>query len=441
MQGNAIAFLALLGWLPFVIYLFSRYPAQRALIVGVLGAWLFLPLSSMKIPVVPAYDKMAAAFYGVLAATAIYDMGRLQAFSFSWIDVPMIIWCICPFFSSMTNDLGPYDGFVMMLGQIVTWGLPYLIGRIYLNSLSGMRQLAVGFFVGGLLYILPCLYEIRLFTSLHARVYGFAPVENFLISIRYGGYRPSVFLSHGLAVGVWMMSATLMGITLWRAKILKKIWNIPIAPLAVILLVTFILVKSTGAYFLLALALIILFVGKWLRTAFLMWVIVAGICLYLNLGVTGGFPREPIVSYLYQNFSPERIQSLDFRFVNEEILSAKAREKILFGWGGFGRNRVYDESGKDISVTDSLWIIVFGVNGAVGLASVFGSLLLPVVSFCTKFPARLWSNPRVAPAAALAVSVVMYSLDCVLNAMVNPTFALVCGGLAGLVVAPQRESH
>ena len=32
----------------------------------------------------------------------------------------------------------------------------------------------------------------------------------------------------------------------------------------------------------------------------------------------------------------------------------------IFGWGGWGRNRVYDEMGNDMAVTDGYWIIFFG---------------------------------------------------------------------------------
>jgi hypothetical protein len=131
--------------------------------------------------------------------------------------------------------------------------------------------------------------------------------------------------------------------------------------------------------------------------------------------------------------------SLKFRFDMEEILGDKARLRFLFGWGDSGGNRVYNDYGKDISVTDSLWIITFGTNGAVGLVSLFSSLLLPVIVFCLfRYPARTWSNPKVAPAAVLGVALTMYVFDCVLNAMTNPIFAVIAGGISGLVLkAPE----
>ena len=54
---------------------------------------------------------MVATCYGILIATLIYDPQRFNDFKWQWIDLPMICWCICPMFSSLTNDLGAYDGF------------------------------------------------------------------------------------------------------------------------------------------------------------------------------------------------------------------------------------------------------------------------------------------------------------------------------------------
>ena len=49
----------------------------------------------------------------------------------------------------------------------------------------------------------------------------------------------------------------------------------------------------------------------------------------------------------------ERGRSLEFRFLNEDLLLAKSRERLLFGWGNQGRSRVYDPvTGEDRSTTD-----------------------------------------------------------------------------------------
>jgi len=416
-----------------------RFPPQRAVIVSFVVAWLYLPVVNIPLPGIPDLTKMSATCYGVLLATFIFDAGRFSSFKPSWLDLPMLIWCLCPFASSMSNSLGAYDGFSGALDQTVTWGVPYFLGRIYLANLSGLRQLAIGIFVGGLSYVPLCLVESLLSPQLHRWVYGYHGSPDFGQSYRLGGYRPTVFLQHGLAVGAWMMAATLAGIWLWRTGVIKQLWNIPMSWLVSALLFTFVLCRSTGAYALLALGLILIFGSRWPRTTLPVMLLILGMCSYLYVNaITDTYFSDQLVSMSSKVFPEERVESMEFRFNNEELLVDKARQRIVFGWGGYGRNRVYERDWKgdlvDISVTDSLWIIAFGINGAVGLISLTASLLLPVFVFMQRHSANLWSNRKVAPAAVLAVLIALYMLDCLLNAMVNPIYVLACGGIAGYVI-------
>jgi hypothetical protein len=384
---------------------------------------------------------MSATCYGVLLATLMFDAGRITSFKPRWLDLPMLIWCFCPFASSMANGLGAYDGFSASLDQTVTWGVPYFLGRIYLNNLVGVRQLAVGVFVGGLSYVPLCLIESRLSPQLHRWVYGYHASAGFDQSYRLGGYRPTVFMNHGLAVGAWMMAATLAGIWLWKTGTIKQLWDIPMNWLVITLLITFVLCRSTGAYVLLVIGLVLIFLSNWLRTALPVLLVLLSMCIYLYINsMTETYFTDQLVSVMSKVFPEERVQSAEFRFNNEEILADKARQRIVFGWGGYGRNRVYARDWKgdlvDITVTDSLWIIAFGVNGIVGLSSITASMLLPVASlFVLRYPAATWSHRKIAPAAVLALVLALYMLDCILNAMTNPIFALTSGGISGLVLS------
>jgi len=428
--------LAMFGFIPVVFYLFVRFPAQRAVIISFVAAWLFLPQASYPIPSLPPYTKISAACYGILLGTLIYDTPRLTSFKPGWLDVPMLIYCLCPIVSQVTNGGSPISPTV---NQIVTWGLPYLLGRLYVGNLDGLRQLAIGVFAGGLAYIPFTLIEGVKGPILHQMIYGVNAFEDWGQARRLGGWRPVVFMQHGLMVGVWMMTAALVGVWLWQTGVLKKFMGRNIKTLAIILTIAFFLCRSTGAYSLFVMGLLVLFSAKWFRTSLPLLFIIGYIVFYLYMAASGQFSSKDVIDFITQIFGEERAASLKFRFDNEEILGEKARQRFLFGWGDSGGNRVYDAYGKDISVTDSLWIISFGFHGAVGLVSLFSSLLLPVIVFCVfKYPARTWSNPKVAPAAALGVALTMYVFDCVLNAMTNPIFAMIAGGISGLVLkAPE----
>ena len=52
--------------------------------------------------------------------------------------------------------------------------------------------------------------------------------------------------------------------------------------------------------------------------------------------------------------------------------------------------------------------------------------------FVWLYPPRRWSEPAVAPAAAIAVLLALFMIDCLMNAMVNPVYLLGVGGLTGL---------
>lgn len=426
--------LVMFGWIPVVIYIFSRYPAQQAVVISYVTGFLFLP-QVVKYPIVqgiPPYDKVSATTYAVLIATLIFDSGRFSSFKPGILDVPILVWCFCPIISQFSNGLSPISP---TTAQLINWGLPYFIGRIYLSDLAGLRQLAVGIFAGGLIYAPLCLLETRIAPTLHLRLYGFHARDDFSQTIRYGGYRPTVFMEHGLWVGVWMMAAALLGIWMWKTKALKNFNGIPMLRLVIGLIITVILVKSTGAYLYLLIGLGVLVVAGWLRTSIPVIILILALSSYLYLGASGTLYTIPQVQAFVASATDDRSGSLAFRIVNEEALSRKARQQIVFGWGDSGGNRIYNDQGEDISITDSLWIIAFGLQGAVGLISFTGSLFVPSLGFCfsSRYPPSTWSNPKVAPAAALAVVLILYMLDSALNAMVCPVFLVAAGGIAGLV--------
>jgi hypothetical protein len=331
------------------------------------------------------------------------------------------------------------------LDQVVTWGMPYFLGRLYLSDLVGMRDLAMAIFMGALSYIPFCLLESRMSPQLHRWVYGFH-AHDFVQTFRLGGFRPTVFMYHGLMVAAWMMTATLVAIWMWRSGcfpkqfrvfIQGKLYRIKPLWLLVALGLTFLILRSTGVYFLLAIALLILYVAIRYRSAIPLMITMLLMCLYLYIGAAGyiGTPeRLQVSNFVTRIVGTERAQSLDFRLMNEEVLGNKARQALVFGWGGWGRSRVRDPlSGKDITVTDSLWIIVFGQTGLYGLLSMTAMLVLPVLVFWSRFAPGTWGLPEVAPAAALMAGFAMFGVDCLFNAQINPVFILVSGALNGMV--------
>jgi len=160
---------------------------------------------------------------------------------------------------------------------------------------------------------------------------------------------------------------------------------------------------------------------------------VAVVCLallYPFMSILKIFPHQAVMA-VANSISAERAESLQFRFDNENILLEHSRERFYFGWGGWGRNRVYsEETGADLSVTDGRWIITFGTSGLAGFIAEFG--LLAIVVFRAKKAAKyLNDEPERTLLAAHAVLIGIIMLDQLPNASLAPWLWLLAGILLG----------
>lgn len=430
-QGNALVPLALLGWFPAIVLLFSIIPPRKAVLVGFIGAWLFLPSTGVEIQGLPDYGKATAASFGVLFGALIFDVPALLRFRPRWYDLPAICLCIAPFISSMTNGLGPYDGLSASFAEFTVWFIPYLMGRVYFNSLEGLREIAVAIFVGGLIYVPFCLWEIRMSPQLNRQVYGFGTVA-FYDSVRFGGYRPNVFIGNGLILGLWMTVTAFCGVWLAWSKSLRVYASVPATYLAAGLFVTTVLCRSTGGLAILLLGLGCLIAMRAVRHPWPFLLAASLPVLFIVLRGGGLWDGQDLVRIAGDIFGPDRAASLNTRVVNDTMLAEKAREQLLFGWGGWGRNRIKSESGEDMSITDSLWVIKFGVNGVFGVGAMLAMILLPIYLLWFRLPPRYWLHPAAAGAVCCAGILTMWMSDCLFNAFVNPIYIVGAGALMGM---------
>ena len=130
---TALVPLALLGWIAAALVLFARLPRRALIAVFVLGVLLLPEIHQVAtVPEAPApisfpgfrLTKLNAIAYGALAASLLFDRGRWLSFRLHWFDLPVLVWCLCPLFSSLANDLGLYDGVGEALDQTLAWGAP-----------------------------------------------------------------------------------------------------------------------------------------------------------------------------------------------------------------------------------------------------------------------------------------------------------------------------
>lgn len=426
--------IVLFGWIPLVVALFAMLPARRAVTAAFIVGWLFLPVAGYQLPGLLDYTKTTATSIGILLGAGVFDTGRLLRFRVRWIDAPMIAWCACPLASSLANGLGAYDGMATSFAALAMWGVPYFIGRLYFSELEGLRELAIGIMIGGLAYVPLCLLEIRLSPQLHAWLYGYHQAP-FAHHLRFGGYRPKVFLESGLALGMWMTAASVIGVSLWKSNGLRRIGSIPVSALTLVLITTAALCKAMGALVLLLVGVASLFATDIVRRSVVITSLVLVPPAYIVARTLYHWWPYSVLEAA-SAISPDRADSLQFRLVHEGQLAAHAMERPIFGWGGWGRHRVIDEWGVDQSITDGLWVIVLGKNGMFGLAALGAALLVPPFMLGRWLAKVQPSVQATAPALSLAIIVILFVFDSLVNANQNPVFLLAVGGLAGLGVGP-----
>lgn len=424
--------IVLFGYLPVTLLAFALLRPRTALILCLLVGWLFLPLSGFRLPGLPDYTKYSAISVSCLLAVALFDHRRLFQFRPHWVDLPMLVWCLTPIASSLTNDLGIYDGLSEMLVTLMQWGVPYFLGRLYLSDPEGLRALGVGIVAISLLYLVLCLWEVRFSPQLHRMVYGFHPSE-FRQQMRGGGFRPMVFIGHGLSISKWYTIALLWALWLWRSRSVKHYLGVPIGVATALMVLGLLVSRSVTGLALTSVGGAALF---WVYLRRSTWPVLL-LCL-LPLGYVLGrsadmVPTEPLVRAAAL-ISEERAQSLEFRLTNEHLLLEKAMDKPLFGWGGWGRSRVYDEWGNDVSITDGLWIIALGQNGMVGMLALMLLFLLPAWLLVYRLPGSSWSHPLHGAAATAAVILLLMAINALPNAPYDPVTAAMAGGASGLAV-------
>jgi hypothetical protein len=357
---------------------------------------MFLPSGvSIDLPLIPTLDKFTIPSLVALVLCVTMVDRRIRFLPSSAVASIFMIGFVFSPFATLTTNRAPFiDGVVFMPGlsvrdavsfsmQYAITLIPFILAFNLLSTRQARHNFLTAYMIAGLIYSIPILLEVRLAPQLNYWVYGFFP-ELFAQQIRFGGFRPVVFMGHGLTVAFFLMTTVLSTAILWRGSSSKN--RLLYAYVTLYLLVVLILCKTVGAILFAALFLpIILFTSLKLKG----WAIM--ICslfvlAYPVLRSTDAIPTEKLVSYAAL-IQAERAQSLEFRFENEKLLLDHAATKPLFGWGFWDRNRLWDpETGEGLTVTDGYWIIIVGVLGWAGYICVFGLLTLPLF--------RLWWRRR-----------------------------------------------
>ncbi|PIE07342.1 MAG: hypothetical protein CSA74_08145 [Rhodobacterales bacterium] len=443
----------LLAW-PFVAWvMYLRMPVERAFVWTILGGYLLLPpVTSIDPPLLPEFDKLAITNLSAFFLTITVGRTKVRLLPRSLLaTLLLLVFVLVTIPTTLTNPdaividapqmdtglmggstlvipgLAPWDAFAASTALVMIHVLPLLIARTLLAREAGRRELLRGLMIAGLLYTLPAIFEIRFSPKLNIWVYGFFQ-HDFIQMIRGSTFRPIVFLPHALWLAFFFVTSALATASLTRAQPLAGRGKYMLALIWLILVIAASKnMASTG--YVLALTPLVFLLSEKGRMRIAM-IFVAFALVYPVMRNAGAVPVDDIVGFIAR-FSEERAQSLDFRFENEEVLLAKATERPLFGWGGWGRNLVFNEwdASQDV-IADGRWIYLFGTYGIVGFIGEFGLIATPVVLMWLRRN-RHTEADTLTHTGTLALIMGITLFDLLLNAAIVPYVWVIAGALLG----------
>src|SRR5262249_39052253 len=109
-----------------------------------------------------------------------------------------------------------YDALSAVVAQLI-FLLPFFLGRHLLRGSADNEEVLRTLVVAGLLYSVPMLFEVRMSPQLHTWIYGYFP-HQFAQQMREGGFRPVVFMGHGLIVAFFAMTTVVAAAAFWRMR-------------------------------------------------------------------------------------------------------------------------------------------------------------------------------------------------------------------------------
>lgn len=458
------AYLALFLWPVVVFILFTKRPVNEALAWSIIAGYMLLPeITAFDLPVLPAWGKqLVPSLFAAIMCYTMLQMHKAHAagpavarapaqrrdvqrtFSIDDFTVQrgrVLFWVLLlllfgsPFITAITNrepvsegfrfisGMRIYDSFSMNLDLLVSL-LPFFLARRFMASPESHVTLLKVLALACLAYSLLALWEVRMSPRLNREIYGFFG-HSWSQHVRYGGYRPILFLNHGIWVAILFTLGVLASAALWRDQLrhgsagkwlLASLW----------LLGVLILCKSVGAIAIAFLLLpMLLFFGA--RMQLLSAALIAAtVMTYPILRGADLVPTDRIHAF-FSKIDTDRASTLQYRFNAEDLLLERANQKPLAGWGSWGRNRVSNDSGRDAAATDGYWVIVIGVYGWLGYIAQFGLLAAaPVLLAFNK--SRLNLSP-----ATVGLTVVLAAalIDLIPNATTSPVVWLLAGALMG----------
>ncbi|MES1171690.1 MAG: hypothetical protein ABUL77_00510 [Bacteroidota bacterium] len=437
---NLFASLALATFPVFAIALFLFCRPRTAVALTLMIGEMVLPANHrFDFPLIPPLDKQTIPILAAMLGAALFGRKHLRRplRGSEWFLVALIV---SAFWTVRTNGdplrFGPtrlpgetsHDFISETIRIILYLWAPFYLGRCFFTASRDLIALGRMMTVGALIYTLPILVEIRLSPQLCQWFYGYS-AAGFDSVFRWGGYRPVVFFVNGLFLSVFMLFCTTMTAAMTKAR--KRIAGLPALPLCLFLCFIVLICKSTGTIVYMLVFLPLLAFRRPSQVMSIAAIMSIFVLTYPLLRIWDIIPTARI-GELVSKLSADRADSLMYRFHMEQGLLDRLRERVAFGWGGYGRNFIWAPWGQQLTVVDGYAIIELSTKGLVGYTALFGMFLTPVIRALRLFKhIKERSSRYLVCGLTLVIAILM--LDFTVNAPLNPFLTMLVGALSGAV--------
>lgn len=430
---------AYLCFLPLTAICFARLPLRTAILAVAIGGWWLLPVAryapvppGTRFPwwitgiALPSDMLVTKAWIPPLAAFAgasLRDWGRLRDWRPALVDLPMASWCLWPLIGGLVIGGSP-PGWLATLYLTGAWGLPWLIGRVWLSRREGERALTRAIALSGLANLPVAILEGVRPAWLYDAIYGPQPFRTDGVE-RYFGYRPLGFLEDGNLYGLWTALAAFAAVALLRQRETRGgAW----AGLALVNVTVALASQSAGAIILLAVGLVLLVL--WRLPLFVPAVVAAAALLALLSAVhfSGIVPLQALAHTAVGERMIGAMRAIGrgsflWRFSQDSKTLATIAAHPIAGTGQWDWWRPYGIRPWGQA------LLLIGQYGLIGLLVAWGAL----ASGCVAAFARLRRSDRRLepnPALPLAIMVLLALADAALNAFFFSPAILAAGAIA-----------
>ena len=335
-----MANLALMIWPLVALMFFAGLGRERGLIWATVVGYLFLPeTTAFDLPLLPAYDKLSALSFGLVLGAVLYRDRRSWPAMAPHVDDSrffrtlliglFVVFSIAALFTIINNGntlvngprvrsgLSMRDLVSMVSGPMILM-VPFFLAWRWLSDEVHHREILLAIMILGLGYSLLALIEIRLSPQINVWVYGFFP-HDWRQHIRGGGFRPVVFLRHGLWLGIFLLMAVMAAFALFRYT--KSGQRVVYLMAGIWLLAVLLVSRNLGVAMLVVMFLpCLLFLPRVLQVHITMLVTILFLA-YPAVRQNNLLPLDGFLNFV-SSIDAARAQSLEFRLRNEDEILA-----------------------------------------------------------------------------------------------------------------------